>query len=89
MADWAIQFEPRALKELDKLGATDRRRVLRFLRGRVVALSNPRQLGSPLKGSLAEYWRYRVGDIRILCRIDNGKLVVVVVEIGNHREIYR
>lgn len=89
MAKWSVVIEPSARKELDKIGKASRVRVLRFLRDRVAPLENPRQLGGPLKGSLSEFWRYRVGDLRVLCRIEDGKLVVLVVAIGNRGSVYR
>ncbi len=57
---------------------------------RVAALTDPRTLGKNLKGpKMGEYWRYRVGDIRIICNISDGQMTVLVIEIGNRREVYR
>jgi mRNA interferase RelE/StbE len=57
---------------------------------RVAVLANPRSLGKNLKGSkMGEYWRYRVGDIRVICNISDGQMTVLVIEIGNRREVYR
>lgn len=89
MSRWSVVIEPSAQKDLRKLGGRDGARVLRFLHDRIGKLDNPWQLGSPLKGQLAEYWRYRVGDLRILCRIEDEKLIVLVIAVGNRREIYR
>ncbi len=86
---WTFRFEQRALKELKKLSKVDQQRVKEFIDGRLSKLDNPRQLGGPLKGEMAEYWRYRIGHIRILCHIDDGELVVLVISVGNRREIYR
>jgi len=56
---------------------------------RVAVLENPRQLGKALKGPLGEFWCYRVGDYRILCDIQDRLVTILVVEIGNRREVYR
>lgn len=89
MTKWSVVIDPAALKDMDKLGRVNSARVLRFLNDRVSKLENPRQLGGPLKGVLSGVWRYRLGDLRILCRIDDGQLVVLVISVGNRREIYR
>ncbi|AEQ51969.1 addiction module toxin, RelE/StbE family [Pelagibacterium halotolerans B2] len=55
----------------------------------VARLDDPRQAGSALMGQLSGYWRYRIGDYRVLCRIIDGELLVLVVEVGHRREVYR
>ena len=86
---WRLEVTPRAERELRKLGVVDQQRVRKFLRARIEGTDDPRQSGKPLGGIKLEYWRYRVGDIRILCRLEDEKVVVVVVTIGHRREIYR
>ena len=86
---WSIQFEPRAVKDLRVLGSTDRARVVRYLEDRVAGSNDPRRQGKALAGDLAGVWRYRVGDIRILARLEYNQLIVLVVEIGNRRDVYR
>lgn len=80
---------PRALKDLRALGSSDRARVIRYLDERVAGSSDPRRQGKALAGELAGVWRYRVGDIRILARLEYDQLIVLVVEVGNRREVYR
>ncbi|MBS5835542.1 MAG: type II toxin-antitoxin system RelE/ParE family toxin [Neisseria sp.] len=66
------------------------RRIVRFLRERVAALDNPRSIGEALKGSdLGEFWKYRVGDYRIISKIEDGKMTVLVIRVGNRREVYK
>nr|WP_178121804.1 type II toxin-antitoxin system RelE/ParE family toxin [Agrobacterium fabrum] len=73
-----------------KINPEVRRRIRSFLHERLAALDDPRQIGAALQGSeLGNFWRYRVGDYRIICDIQDHKLVVLVVEIGHRREIYR
>jgi mRNA interferase RelE/StbE len=86
---WAIRFTPRADKDFSKLGSVDRARVLRFLQERVAPLDDARSIGKALQGQYEGAWRYRVGDIRIIVRFEFDRLVVLVVEIGNRREVYR
>jgi len=85
-----IEFDPEAVKDLKKLDRPVQRRLLAFLRQRVGALDNPRELGEPLAGTrLGHYWKYRVGDWRIICDIQDRRIVVRVLRVGNRREIYR
>lgn len=85
---WAIQFTPRADKDFAKLGSGDRARVLRFLNDRIRSLDDPRSLGKALQGEYSGMWRYRVGDIRIVVRLEYDVLVVLVLAVGNRRDIY-
>jgi mRNA interferase RelE/StbE len=86
---WSVSFEPRAEKDLRKLSGADRARLLRYLHDRVLPLDDPRALGKALQGEFAGAWRYRVGDIRIIVRLEFDVLVMLVVAIGNRGEIYR
>ncbi|ADY63601.1 type II toxin-antitoxin system RelE family toxin [Agrobacterium tumefaciens] len=87
---WTIEYDVLVQKEMRKIDSQTRQRIRAFLQERVAALDNPRQTGAALQGSeLGSFWRYRVGDYRIICDIQDHKLVVLVVEIGHRREIYR
>lgn len=87
---WQIEFEDAALKELAKLDKPVARRILAFLRERVAALDDPRSVGEALKGSkLGEFWKYRVGDYRVVAHIEDGALRILVLKVGNRREVYR
>lgn len=87
---WKIELEAGAERDLDKLDGQVARRVLRFLFERVAHLDDPRSIGEALKGEkLGEFWKYRVGDYRIISRIEDGTLRVLVVRVGNRREVYR
>jgi mRNA interferase RelE/StbE len=87
---WSIEFEKEAEKELRKLDRQAALRIVKFLRQRVALLDNPRSLGQALVGStLGDYWKYRVGDYRIIVDIQDARLVVQVVRLGNRREVYR
>jgi mRNA interferase RelE/StbE len=87
---WRIEFTRQAEKDLASLDRQTAQRIVDFMLNRVARLPHPRQLGSQLKGNeFAGYWRYRVGDHRVLARIENELVTVFVVEIGHRREIYR
>ena len=87
---WQIEFEPRALKELEAQDRQVQRRSLGFLRERVASLTDPRELGETLHGgALGRFWKYRVGDWRLVCEIRDRTVTVVVVRIGHRREVYR
>lgn len=87
---YRIEFDPDALKELRKLDRLIQQRLLAFLRTRVGTLENPRDIGEPLAGaSLGNYWKYRVGDWRIICDIQDSRILVRVLRLGHRREVYR
>ena len=87
---WKISIEPAAKRELDRLDPQVARRILRFLHDRVAVLDDPRNIGEALKGSrLGDFWKYRVGDYRIIANIEDGQVMIFVVRIGNRREVYR
>ena len=87
---WKVELAPLAQKNLDQLDPQIARRILKFLYERVAPLDDPRAIGEALKGSrLGEFWKYRVGDYRLIAHIEDGALKVLVVRIGNRREVYR
>lgn len=87
---WKIELDPAAERELDKLDPQIARRILTFLHRRVAVLDDPRSIGEALKGAkLGEFWKYRVGDYRIISSIEDGLLRILVLKIGNRREVYR
>ena len=87
---WIIKYTESSSKQLKKLDQQTALRVLNYMDERVAVLADPRSLGKNLKGpKMGEYWRYRVGDIRVICNIVDGQFTVLVIEIGNRREVYR
>ena len=85
---WTIEFDERAQRELAKLDRPIAKRIWRFLKDRIAPSDDPRAFGKPLQHNLAGKWRYRVGDYRILCNIEDDNLIVLVVEIGHRSSIY-
>jgi mRNA interferase RelE/StbE len=87
---WRIEFDEPAKKQLTKLDRQIAKRITTFMRERVASLENPRMIGEALTGSrLGEFWKYRVGDYRILCRLEDDILRIFVIKVGNRREVYR
>ena len=86
---WQIDFTESAKKQLSKLERTTARRITTFLRERVADTESPRSNGKALTGPLGNLWRYRVGDYRIICDIQDSALRVLVIRIGNRRDVYR
>jgi mRNA interferase RelE/StbE len=86
---WAIEYAETAKKQLRKLDRAAARRIVDFMDERVASSENPRAMGKALKGPLGDLWRYRVGDFRVICDIQDKVLTVLVLQIGNRREVYR
>lgn len=86
---WTIDYTDGALRTLRKLDKQTARQIVDYMTNRIGGASDPHDFGKSLKGPLGEYWRYRVGDYRIVCEIQNRVLRVLVVEIGHRREVYR
>jgi len=87
---WAIEFDPDAVKDLKKLDRQVQVRLLGFLRERVATLEDPRSIGEALAGArLGHYWKYRVGDWRIIADIQDARIIVRVLRVGNRRDVYR
>ncbi|MGD0293203.1 MAG: type II toxin-antitoxin system RelE/ParE family toxin [Terracidiphilus sp.] len=88
--EWSIKLDPRAKRELEGLDPQVARRIYRFLFERVALLNNPRSIGEALKGTeFGDLWKYRVGDYRIIASIEDKLVRILVVRIGNRREVYR
>jgi mRNA interferase RelE/StbE len=86
---WTIEYTDFARRQLRKLDKSAARRILDYLRERVAPLDDPRTVGKALHGSLGDLWRYRVGDYRIICELRDRQLRVVVVRVGDRKDVYR
>ena len=84
---WSFALTEKAKKDLAKLDKSVQQKIADFLE-RVIALPNPRTKGDPLKGNLRSYWRYRVGDYRIMCQMNDVSVTVLVIRVAHRREIY-
>lgn len=86
---WIVDFDPRALKELEKLNRSAQRRIVKFLQERLLGRANLRHLGKSLSGDKAGLWRYRVGEYRLICWIDDQGTTVRVLRVAHRKEAYR
>ncbi|MEB8487314.1 MULTISPECIES: type II toxin-antitoxin system RelE family toxin [Acidithiobacillus] len=87
---WKIKLSGLARKQLSQLDPQIAKRILVVLHDRIACLDDPRSIGEALKGSrLGDFWKYRVGDYRIICTIEDVSVCILVVRIGNRREVYK
>ncbi len=90
MKKWTIEYLASVRKDIRRLDPQVCRRIRKFLEVRVACLEDPRSIGEALKGAeLGDFWKYRIGDYRIICAIEDDVVRVLVVRIGNRREVYR
>lgn len=86
---WTIEYDRRVLKDLKKLDRKIQTQVLDFFDKRIAPSSDPRSLGKPLKSTFSGLWRYRIGDFRAVCRIEDKQLVVLVLRIAHRSKVYQ
>jgi mRNA interferase RelE/StbE len=85
---WTIEYDPRVEKDLRKLDRAVQKEILDYLDTRIAFAENPRVFGKPLRHALKGLWRYRIGDYRIICEIQDERLVVLVVAVGHRSSVY-
>jgi len=87
---WKIIVDDKALKVLQKLDKAVASRIIDFIENRLVVAENPRVFGAALQGAkFGKYWKYRVGDYRLIAKIDDEVITITVVKVGNRKEVYR
>jgi mRNA interferase RelE/StbE len=87
---WTIEFAESAARQLRKLDPAIARRITAYLRERVASADDPRSLGAALKGDeLGQFWKYRVGDYRLIAEIHDQEIRILVLRLGHRREVYR
>ena len=85
---WTVSLSNIAERQLRKLDRPIQKRILDWLNDRIEGCKNPRHFGEPLRGEMAGLWRYRIGDYRVVCEIQDQQLVVLALTVGHRREIY-
>jgi mRNA interferase RelE/StbE len=86
---WKVELDPATVRDLDRLDKQIARRILKFLYERVARLDDPRSIGQALQGpKFGELWKYRVGDWRIICKIEDKRVTVLVLRIGHRSKAY-
>jgi len=86
---WTIEFTGAARKQFRKISTSDRERLISFLEERVANHPDPRRMAKRLSGGKDERWQFRVGRYRVIFEIEDEKLVIVVIAIGNRSDIYK
>ncbi len=87
---WRIEFTDTVVRQFEKLDKAAGQRIEKFLRDRVAVLENPCNIGEALQGErFGEFWKYRVGDYRLIARIEDVRVLILVVRIGHRRDVYR
>lgn len=86
---WTIEYTSTARTQLRRLGKQMARRIVDYMDERVARLDDPRSVGKVLSGPLGKLWRYRVGDCRVICDIQDGALRILVVRVGSRDKVYR
>ena len=85
---WEIELAESAVKQLSGLDKAIQRRITKYLSERLAMADDPRVLGRALRGELSEYWRYRIGDYRLVCEIQDDVLTVLVVRVAHRSKVY-
>lgn len=86
---YKIKFEKKAEKQLMKIDATQRRMIIDWISKNLDQTSDPKKLGKPLKGRLSEYWRYRIGNYRLIVDIKDNEFIIIVVQVAHRQNVYK
>lgn len=86
---WKIEYDPEAIRDLNKLNRSIRADVFSYMQERIAQTDNPRNFGKALRHDKFGLWRYRLRDLRIICELQDARQVVLVVGVGHRRDIYR
>ena len=86
---YQVFYEKKAIKSLSKIDKNQQKMIYAWIEKNLVGTDNPKKYGKALKGNLKEYWRYRVGNYRILADINNEEIRIVIINIGHRKDIYK
>jgi len=86
---WTVEFSKTAVKQLKKIDKHEQKKIINFLKEKIENQSTPTLHGKSLKGDKSDLWRYRVGDYRIICQLENKELMVLVLTVGHRKNIYK
>lgn len=87
--NWKIDFDKKAKDDFLKLDNQIKKRILNFIDTRILKTMNPRTFGSPLRGVLSGLWKYRLGEYRIICKIEDCNLTILIINVAHRKEIYK
>jgi mRNA interferase RelE/StbE len=86
---WNVEYSAKARKQLLKLDPSQRKLLISWIEKNLIGCADPRALGKALSGDKTEWWRYRVGSYRLLVELKNNELLILVVQVGHRRDVYR
>ena len=86
--NWDYSFTEAAFREFKKLDPSTQKSILKFFDGRITSAEDPRRSGKALQAGMTGYWRYRVGDYRVICQIKDEEVLVLILKVGHRREVY-
>jgi len=86
---WKVDFDPRAILELEKLDKQVQVRIIKFIQQRLEPSIDCRNIGFPLKGKLSGLWKYRIGDYRLVCHIEQKECKILIISVGHRKNIYK
>ena len=89
MKAFSVEYDDKAKKKLDKLDVPVRNRIRAWIERNLVGCENPRRRGKPLEGRLSNYWRYRVGNYRLIADIQDDKIIILIVNVDKRNDIYK
>ena len=89
MKTYTLDYSNDARKSIKKLDSSVQKRIIDWIDKNLDNCINPRLNGKPLTGNLKGNWRYRVGDYRIIAKIEDDKILITVVDVNHRRQIYR
>lgn len=85
---YQVVYTKKAIKSLSKIDQSQQKLIIAWIEKNLVHTEDPKALGKSLKGNLKEYWRYRIGNYRILADIDNDEIKIIIFNIGHRKDIY-
>ncbi len=86
---WLVEFLPAAEKAFGKLDRQHQRRIQQFIETRLLTDNDPHRLGEAYTGPLKGYWKYRIGDYRLVCQVQERTQIILVITIGDRKDVYR
>jgi len=87
--NYKVVYEKKAIKSLSKIDKSQQKMIYAWIEKNLVGIDDPKKHGKALKGNLKEYWRYRVGNYRILADIKDEEIKIIIINIGHRKDIYK
>ena len=85
---WTIEFTPSARRDIKKLGSEPARRIGAALNDKIAKLADPRSIGAGLSGDWRGHWRWRIGNYRVVAKIEDDKVLILVVRVAHRSDVY-